>query len=212
MENAEEQLYGLMVRAEQNELLWNDRQIVNCNINIIKMEEMCLTLQDLVNTISYMGFRQVEIFIPLPKVIQKIVFSYDEEVFNPRIVYFNYFMQQSIHMETFLHYVRQTPAVRHYIYRRKKAIDVINTITDEVEHRKSEIKSLMPLNVRMYKEYKNRMVMSSKSISNLVMYYLDMDDFTNRNDEYNFTVGVFMEMEEQLGGKEVFFLYKIDFL
>lgn len=210
MDNMEEQLYGLMVRAEQDELLWNDRQIVNCNIYIIKMEEMCFTLQDLVNSISYIGFRKAELYIPFPKVIQKIILSYDEEhAFNPKLLYFNYFMERSNHVETFLHYVRQTSTIRSCIYRRNKARDIINNIADEIEHRKSEIANLIPLNVRKNKEYKNRMVMSKTYVNDLILSYLDMDDFTNRVIEYHLNFGIFTEMEEQLDGNEVFFCIKL---
>lgn len=207
IKKAEESMNLFIVRAEQDEMAWDDKEKKTTSKKYLHiMDSICCTLQNVVNSISYVGYRKVEVFIPLPNVIQTLILSYDEDhAFNPNLKYLNYFMERSIFMERFIHYVRQSSLVRAYMYRRQKARDVINHIEKEIDNRKSEISDLIPLNVRKNKEYKNRMIMSNNTVSNLVVSYLEMDDITDLGAVYNLNISIFNDIEEELDENEVFF-------
>ena len=206
----EECMNLFIVLAEQDEMAWDDKEKKTTSIKYLHiMDSICCTLQNVVNSISYVGYRKVEIFIPLPNVIQTLILSYDEDyAFNPNLKHLDYFTARSIYMERFIHYVRQSSLVRAYIYRRQKARDIINYIEKEIDNRKSEISDLIPLNVRKNKEYKNRMVMSNNTVSYLVVSYLDIDDITDLGAVYNLNISIFNDIEEELDENEVFFFYK----
>jgi hypothetical protein len=207
IKKAEECMNLFIVRAEQDEMAWEDKEKKTTSKKYLHViDSICTGLQNVVNSISYVGYRKVEIFIPLPNVIQTLILSYDEDhAFNPNLKYLNYFTERSIYMERFIHYVRQTSFVRAYMYRRQKARDVINHIEKEIDNRMSEISDLIPLNVRKNKEYKNRMIMSNNTVSCLVVSYLDIDDITDLGAVYNLNISIFNDIEEELDENEVFF-------
>ena len=188
-----------MVRAEQYDLTWTDKKYEKYIHYFELLENMILALQEVSNAISYMCFERVEILMPLPKELCDMVISYGVNYLYDQEEHYIYYTKRTNYMENFLHYLHQTPTNRYYIHKRNAAKSIINNILKEVDNNKSEIEKKIPfLNVRINKEYKNRTIITKHCISYIVINYLDMSSFTDREDVYDEQTGIIMDMNELL--------------